>query len=95
MNITTGYVVTLIKLGFLVAALSITGCVSDAPKSANSENPAAASQQHIKLALKYIGSDNRDLARVHLEKAANTSLAFGPALSMLTLCYTRASKNLS
>jgi len=70
MNITTGYVVTLIKLGFLVAALSITGCVSNAPKSANSENPAAASQQHIKLALKYIGSDNRDLARVHLEKAA-------------------------
>jgi type IV pilus assembly protein PilF len=71
MKIATGYVVKLIKLGFLVAALiTATGCVSDGPKSANAENPDAASQQHIKLALKYIGSDNRDLARVHLEKAA-------------------------
>ena len=69
MKVTTGYVVKLVKLGFLVAALSVTGCVSDGPKSANSENPKAASQQHIKLALKYIGSGNRDLARVHLDKA--------------------------
>ena len=71
MKLATGYVGTLVKLVFLVAALiTVTGCVSDGPKSANAENPDAASQQHIKLALKYIGSDNRDLARVHLKKAA-------------------------
>ena len=62
-----GYVV---KLGVLIAALAVTGCVSDGPKSANSENPDAASQRHIRLALKYIGSESRDLARVHLKKAA-------------------------
>ena len=71
MKSATGYVVKRVKLGFLLAILSIaTGCVSEGRKSSNAENPDAASQQHIKLALKYIGSDNRDLARVHLEKAA-------------------------
>ena len=40
-----GYVV---KLGILIAALVVTGCVSDGPKSANTENPDAASQRHIR-----------------------------------------------
>ena len=89
MKVTTGYVVKLIKLGFLVAAFAVTGCVSDGPKSANSENPEAASQQHIKLALKYIGSDNRDLARVHLEKAAKYRSRSAQLFNAYALLYQR------
>lgn len=70
MRITKDYISTLLKVGFLVAALAVNGCVSTGSKSSSSANPDAANQQHIKLALKYIGSNNRDLARVHLEKAA-------------------------
>jgi type IV pilus assembly protein PilF len=86
MKITIGYV---IKLGLIAAALMVASCVSDGPKSANSENPEAASQQHIKLALKYIGSDNRDLARVHLEKAAKYRSRSAQLYNAYALLYQR------
>ena len=70
MKMTIVPVASLIKRGFLIVVLATTGCVTSSQKSASSANPEAANQQHIKLALKYIGSENRDLARVHLQKAA-------------------------
>ncbi len=54
-------------LFLLIAVLAIAGCVSSGSGGAN---PDEAYRQHIKLALNYISSKNRDLARVHLEKAS-------------------------
>jgi type IV pilus assembly protein PilF len=52
-----------------VMAASILGCVSSPDARKKSADPQAAFDQHIKLAMQYIGSKSRDLARVHLQKA--------------------------
>lgn len=54
----------------LGAVILVSGCVSTTSKPRQAPDPEAAYQQHIKLAMQYIGTKNRDLARVHLEKAA-------------------------
>ena len=54
----------------LTSAVLASGCVSTSSKPRQALDPEAAYQQHIKLAMKYIGTKNRDLARVHLQKAA-------------------------
>jgi len=54
----------------LASAVPVSGCVSTASRPRQAPDPEAAYQQHIKLAMHYIGTKNRDLARVHLEKAA-------------------------
>ena len=53
----------------LVAVVAIAGCVSSGANKSAGADPDAANQKHIRLALNYIASNNRDLARVHLEKA--------------------------
>jgi type IV pilus assembly protein PilF len=55
----------LLIMGF--AAL-LTACVSAGPDRKVAD-PDARFGQHIQLAMKYIASKNRDLARVHLDKA--------------------------
>lgn len=57
-----------IKVAFLVAVVITSGCAST--QSRSTVDQESAYHQHIKLALKYIGTNDRDLARVHLEKAA-------------------------
>lgn len=52
-----------------VMGASILGCVSSPDARKKSADPQAAFDQHIKLAMQYIGSKSRDLARVHLQKA--------------------------
>jgi type IV pilus assembly protein PilF len=47
----------------------LMGCMSSVPQKSTT-NPEARFEQHIKLAKQYIGSKNRDLARVHLTKAS-------------------------
>jgi type IV pilus assembly protein PilF len=60
----------LVKILLLVVmAASILGCVSSPEARKKSVDPQAAFDQHIKLAMQYIGSKSRDLARVHLQKA--------------------------
>lgn len=54
----------------LTSAVLVSGCVSTTSKPRQAPDPEAAYQQHIKLAMQYIGTKNRDLARVHLDKAA-------------------------
>lgn len=54
----------------LTSMVLISGCVATTSKARQAPDPEAAYQQHIKLAMQYIGTKNRDLARVHLEKAA-------------------------
>ena len=53
----------------LLAVMATVGCVSSGANRSSGADPDAANQQHIRLALNYISSNNRDLARVHLEKA--------------------------
>ena len=53
----------------LLAVIATTGCVTSGVNKSAGADPDAANQQHIRLALSYISSNNRDLARVHLEKA--------------------------
>jgi len=55
-----------LSFSILIGLLSVAGCVS----SGGGSDPGQANQQHIKLALNYIASNNRDLARVHLQKAS-------------------------
>ena len=58
---------------FLLLAVLITsllGCVSSTETKNIVADPEEAFTRHIKLARQYIGSKNRDLARLHLEKAA-------------------------
>jgi type IV pilus assembly protein PilF len=54
---------------FLGVAILASGCVSTMSQPRQAGDPEAAYQQHLKLAMHYIGAKNRDLARVHLEKA--------------------------
>lgn len=54
----------------LTSAALVSGCFPTLSKPRQAPDPEAAYQQHIKLAMQYIGTKNRDLARVHLEKAA-------------------------
>ena len=49
---------------------SLLGCVSSTETKNIVADPEEAFTRHIKLARQYIGSKNRDLARLHLEKAA-------------------------
>jgi type IV pilus assembly protein PilF len=56
-----------------VVTLTILGCVTSTDVKKSAANPEEAFSQHIKLAMQYIGSKNRDLARVHLKKAAKFS----------------------
>jgi type IV pilus assembly protein PilF len=58
----------------LLAVIATTGCVTSGVNKSAGADPDAANQQHIRLALSYISSNNRDLARVHLKKAK----AFNP-----------------
>ena len=62
------------KIGkyLLLAVLtsSLLGCVSSTDTKRSAADPQEAFSRHIKLAMQYIGSKNRDLARVHLQKAA-------------------------
>lgn len=53
-----------------VLTISLLGCVSSIETRNTVADPDEAFARHIKLAMQYIGSKNRDLARVHLEKAA-------------------------
>ena len=55
-------------LAVLISAL--LGCVSSTEIKRTAADPQEAFSRHIKLAMQYIGSKNRDLARVHLQKAA-------------------------
>ena len=55
-------------LAVLISAL--LGCVSSTEIKRSAADPQEAFSRHIKLAKQYIGSKNRDLARVHLQKAA-------------------------
>ena len=55
-----------LSFSILIGLLSVAGCVS----SGGGSDPGQANQQHIKLALNYIASSHRDLARVHLQKAS-------------------------
>jgi type IV pilus assembly protein PilF len=55
-------------LAVLISAL--LGCVSSTEIKRSAADPQEAFSRHIKLAMQYIGSRNRDLARVHLQKAA-------------------------
>ena len=48
---------------------SFLGCVFSPETRKKTADPQAAFDQHIKLAMQYIGSKSRDLARVHLQKA--------------------------
>ena len=63
---TLNRLVLIIMLG---AATVISGCLSTTSKPRYAPDPEAAYQQHIELAMQYIGTKNRDLARVHLQKA--------------------------
>ncbi|MDB9793216.1 hypothetical protein OAD32_03910 [Porticoccaceae bacterium] len=63
----------------LLAVMVSAGCVSSGANKSAGADPDAANQQHIRLALSYISSNNRDLARVHLEKAK----AFNPRSAQL------------
>jgi len=56
----------------LIAVLisGLLGCVSSTETKRRAADPQEAFSRHIKLAMQYIGSKNRDLARVHLQKAA-------------------------
>ena len=62
------------KIGkYLLLAVQISallGCVSSTEIKRTAADPQEAFSRHIKLAMQYIGSKNRDLARVHLQKAA-------------------------
>ena len=58
----------------LLVVITTAGCVSSGSNKSAGADPDAANRQHIRLALNYISSNNRDLARVHLEKAK----AFNP-----------------
>lgn len=55
-------------LAVLISAL--LGCVSSTEIKRSAADPQEAFSRHIKLAMQYICSRNRDLARVHLQKAA-------------------------
>lgn len=55
----------------VIVVAAMLGCVSGPDAKKRVADPEQAFAQHIKLAMKYIGVKNRDLARVHLEKAAN------------------------
>lgn len=60
------------KAVFLLVALFLTSCVTSTTSTRstpNSADPEAAFERHLQLAMQYIGSNRRDLARVHLEKA--------------------------
>ena len=63
----------------LLTVMATAGCVSSGANKSSGADPGAANQQHIRLALSYISSNNRDLARVHLEKAK----AFNPRSAQL------------
>ena len=54
---------------FLLVALLLSGCVSSTNTAKTSVDAADAYQQHLNLAMQYIGLNNRDLARIHLGKA--------------------------
>ena len=59
--------VKVLLLTIMVA--SFLGCVFSPETRKKTADPQAAFDQHIKLAMQYIGSKSRDLARVHLQKA--------------------------
>ena len=63
--------VKILLLAVMVA--SFLGCVFSPETRKKTADPQAAFDQHIKLAMQYIGSKNRDLARVHLKKVAKFS----------------------
>ena len=54
---------------FLLATLFLLGCVSSTSMTKVTVNKSDAYEQHLNLAMQYIGMNNRDLARVHLGKA--------------------------
>jgi len=54
---------------FLLVALLLSGCVSSTNMTKVTVDTADAYQQHLNLAMQYIGMNNRDLARIHLGKA--------------------------
>jgi type IV pilus assembly protein PilF len=54
---------------FLLASLLLSGCVSSTNMTKMSVDTVDAYQQHLNLAMQYIGMNNRDLARIHLVKA--------------------------
>lgn len=58
--------------GYLLLAVVVAtalGCVANSGTGRGSVDQERAATQHIQLALRYIGSNNIDLARLHLHKA--------------------------
>ena len=81
-----------IKVAFLVAVVITSGCAST--QSRSTVDQESAYHQHIKLALKYIGANDRYLARVHLEKAARKNRALQNCTTRMH-CSIRLNKNLN
>lgn len=55
------------SVALVIAGLILAGCVSNAPESRFNKDKALAS--HIQLGLSYLQKRNRDMARLHLNKA--------------------------
>ena len=62
----------MVLTGYLILAVVVIvelGCVANPKANNSSVAPERSATQHIQLAMRYIGSNKPDLARVHLQKA--------------------------
>lgn len=62
----------MVLTGYLILAVVVIvelGCVANPKANNSSVDPERSATQHIQLAMRYIGSNKPDLARVHLQKA--------------------------